>query len=157
MPDEISSLAKSFSALGTEWRVTESRVVLDLPGTGLCIPDLVFSRRRDKIYFEALGYQDKPTDKKMQKDSIFRVYSMTKPWTSLAAMMLVEDGKIQLPDPVSKFLPAFKGQSVSVATPNTTTGQTTYELVPAAREPTIQDLLRHTSGFTYGGAGVKST
>ena len=74
---------------------------------------------------------------------------MTKPWTSLAAMMLVEDGKIQLPDPVSKFLPAFKGQNVSVATPNPTTGQATYELVPAAREPTIQDLLRHTSGVAY--------
>jgi CubicO group peptidase (beta-lactamase class C family) len=74
---------------------------------------------------------------------------MTKPWTSLAAMMLVEDGKIQLPDPVSKFLPAFKELKVSVATPNATTGQTTYELVPAAREPTIQDLLRHTSGVAY--------
>jgi len=85
----------------------------------------------------------------MQKDSIFRVYSMTKPWTSVAAMMLMEDGKVQLPDPVSKFLPAFKGLNVSVATPNATTGQVSYELVLAAREPTIQDLLRHTSGVAY--------
>ena len=76
-----------------------------LPGAVVAV-----ARKGKLVYFEALGYQDKPADKKMQKDSIFRVYSMTKPWTSLAAMMLVEDGKIQLPDPVSKFLPAFKGQ-----------------------------------------------
>ena len=57
----------------------------------------------------------------MQKDAIFRVYSMTKPWTSVAAMMLVEDG-IQLPDPVSKFLPAFKGLNVCEAASNATTG-----------------------------------
>jgi CubicO group peptidase (beta-lactamase class C family) len=115
-----------------------------LPGAVVAV-----ARRGKLVYFEALGYQDKPADKKMQKDSIFRVYSMTKPWTSLAAMMLVEDGKIQLTDPVSKFLPAFKELKVSVATSNATTGQTTYEMVPAAREPTIQDLLRHTSGLAY--------
>ena len=115
-----------------------------LPGAVVAV-----ARRGKLVYFEAVGYQDKPADRKMQKDSIFRVYSMTKPWTSLAAMMLVEDGKIQLPDPVSKFLPAFGGLNVSVATPNATTGQTSYELAPAAREPTIQDLLRHTSGVAY--------
>jgi CubicO group peptidase (beta-lactamase class C family) len=107
------------------------------------------ARKGKLVYFEAIGYQDKPGNKKMQKDAIFRVYSMTKPWTSVAAMMLVEEGKIQLPDPVSKFLPAFKGLNVSVAASNATTGQASYELVPAAREPTIQDLLRHTSGIAY--------
>jgi len=56
LPDEIAGLAKAFSGLGTEWKVTESRVVLDLPGTGLCVPDLLFSRRRQKIYFEVLGF-----------------------------------------------------------------------------------------------------
>jgi uncharacterized protein len=56
MPDEIAALAKSFAGLGTEWRVTESRVVLDLPGTGLCVPDLLFSRKGQKIYFEVLGF-----------------------------------------------------------------------------------------------------
>jgi CubicO group peptidase (beta-lactamase class C family) len=115
-----------------------------LPGAVVAV-----ARKGKLVYFETIGHQDKPADKKMQKDSIFRVYSMTKPWTSVAAMMLVEDGKIQLTDPVSKFLPAFKELNVSVATPNVTTGQTTYELVPAAREPTIQDLLRHTSGVAY--------
>ena len=56
LPDEIAGLAKAFSGLGTEWKVTESRVVLDLPGTGLCVPDLLFSSRRQKIYFEVLGF-----------------------------------------------------------------------------------------------------
>jgi CubicO group peptidase (beta-lactamase class C family) len=115
-----------------------------LPGAVVAV-----ARKGKLVYFGAIGYQDKPAGKKMQKDSIFRVYSMTKPWTSVAAMMLVEDGRIQLPDPVSKFLPAFKELNVSVATPNVTTGKVTYELVSAAREPTIQDLLRHTSGVAY--------
>ncbi len=115
-----------------------------LPGAVVAV-----ARKGKLVYFEAIGYQDKPVEKKMQKDSIFRIYSMTKPWTSVAAMMLVEEGKIQLPDPISKFLSAFKELNVSVATPNPSSGQTTYELVPAAREPTIQDLLRHTSGIVY--------
>jgi CubicO group peptidase (beta-lactamase class C family) len=133
--ERLAQIAKVFGA-----EVDQGR----LPGAVVAV-----ARRGKLVYFEAVGYQDKPTNKKMQKDSIFRVYSMTKPWTALAAMMLVEEGKIQLPDPVSKFLPAFKGLNVSIATPNATTGQTTYELVPAAREPTIQDLLRHTSGVAY--------
>ncbi len=115
-----------------------------LPGAVVAV-----ARKGKLVYFEAIGYQDKPAEKKMQKDSIFRIYSMTKPWTSVAAMMLVEEGKIQLPDPISKFLPAFKELNVSVATPNPSSGQATYELVPAAREPTIQDMLRHTSGIVY--------
>jgi CubicO group peptidase (beta-lactamase class C family) len=133
--ERLDRIAKVFGA-----EVDQGR----LPGAVVAV-----ARKGKLVYFEAIGDQDKPAEKKMQKDSIFRVYSMTKPWTSVAAMMLFEDGKIQLTDPVSKFLPAFKGQSVSVATPNATTGQTTYELVPAAREPTIQDLLRHTSGLAY--------
>jgi CubicO group peptidase (beta-lactamase class C family) len=131
-------LAQITKVLGAE--VDQGR----LPGAVVAV-----ARKGKLVYFEAIGYQDKPADKKMQNDSIFRVYSMTKPWTSVAAMMLVEDGKIQLPDPVSKFLPAFKELKVSVATPNAATGQATYDLVPAAREPTIQDLLRHTSGVAY--------
>jgi len=132
--ERLGRIAKVFGA-----EVDQGR----LPGAVIAV-----ARRGKLVYFEAVGYQDKPANKTMQKDSIFRVYSMTKPWTSLAAMMLVEDGKIQLPDPVSKFLPAFKGLNVSVATPHAME-QTTYELVPAAREPTIQDLLRHTSGVAY--------
>jgi CubicO group peptidase (beta-lactamase class C family) len=85
----------------------------------------------------------------MPKDAIFRIYSMTKPPVSVAAMMLVEDGKIQLNDAVSKFLPSMKGLQVSVAKADVEFGKMTYTLVPADREMTVQDLLRHTAGLAY--------
>jgi CubicO group peptidase (beta-lactamase class C family) len=85
----------------------------------------------------------------MSKDAIFRIYSMTKPLVSVAAMMLVEDGRMQLTDPVSKFLPAMKNMQVSVARVDAEFAKTTYALVPAEREITVQDLLRHTAGLAY--------
>jgi CubicO group peptidase (beta-lactamase class C family) len=84
----------------------------------------------------------------MKLDSIFRIYSMTKPLASAAAMMLVEDGVIQLTDPISKFLPAFKDMQVSVATTGAD-GKTTYANVPAAKPIIVQDLLRHSAGLAY--------
>ena len=69
------------------------------------------ARKGKLVYADALGFQDKEAGKPMAKDSIFRIYSMTKPIVSVAAMMLVEDGKIELTDPVSKFLPAMKGHA----------------------------------------------
>jgi CubicO group peptidase (beta-lactamase class C family) len=75
---------------------------------------------------------------------------MTKPLVSTALMMLVEDGKVQLTDPVSKFLPSFKAPMVSVPTFDPVFNGVSYKLVAANREPTIQDLLRHTSGIAYG-------
>ena len=86
----------------------------------------------------------------MALDSIFRIYSMTKPLVSVAAMMLVEDGKIELTDPMSKFFPAFKGQQVSVARADGEFARMTYTTVPADREIIVQDLLRHTAGLAYG-------
>ena len=86
----------------------------------------------------------------MNADSIFRIYSMTKPMVSTALMMLVEDGKVQLTDPVSKFLPSFKNPQVSVSSTHPVSGAVSYKLVSATQEPTIQDLLRHTSGIAYG-------
>jgi CubicO group peptidase (beta-lactamase class C family) len=110
---------------------------------------IAIARRGRLAWFEAVGFQDKPAGKPMAKDAIFRVYSMTKPWTSVAAMALVEEGKLELTDPISKYLPALKGLSVSAGKPDATSGQMAWSLVPAEREPTIQDLLRHTSGFAY--------
>jgi len=75
---------------------------------------------------------------------------MTKPLVSTALMMLVEDGRVQLTDPVSKFLPSFKSPMVSVATFDPVLSGTAFKLTPANREPTVQDLLRHTSGLAYG-------
>lgn len=108
--------------------------------------------RRGKVaYFEALGQRDPETAAPMTRDSIFRLYSMTKPFVSVAAMMLVEDGRILLSDPVSKYIPKLKGLQVSVPRVDAQTGKVSYALVPAEREMTIQDLLRHTSGLVYGG------
>ena len=116
-----------------------------LPGT------VVMVARKGKLaYADAIGLQDKAAGKAMALDSVFRIYSMTKPLVSVAAMMLVEDGKLQLTDPVSKFLPAFKGQRVSVARADAEFARLTYTNVAAEREMTVQDLLRHTSGLAYG-------
>jgi CubicO group peptidase (beta-lactamase class C family) len=110
---------------------------------------VVLVARKGKIaYSGAAGFQDKGANKPMAADSIFRIYSMTKPIVSVAAMLLVEDGVIQLTDPVSKFLPAFKDMQVSVATTGAD-GKVTYSNVPAARPITVQDLLRHSAGLAY--------
>src|SRR6185295_2332447 len=107
--------------------------------------------RRGKVaYFEALGQRDPQASVPMTKDTIFRLYSMTKPFTSVAAMMLVEDGRILLSDPVSKHIPKLANLQVSVPRVDPETGKAVYALVPAEREMTIQDLLRHTSGLVYG-------
>lgn len=106
--------------------------------------------RKGKVaYFEAVGYQDREKKTPMTKDSIFRIYSMSKVFTSLAVMMLMEEGKIILTDPVSKFLPELKDMKVGVEKTNDYACKDELVLVPANREMTIQDLLRHTSGLTY--------
>src|SRR4030095_9462895 len=109
----------------------------------------IVARQGQIVYFEAFGQRDPQTGAPMSKDAIFRLYSMTKPFTSVAAMMLVEDGKVLLNDPVSRHLPALKGLRVSVPQVDAQSGKVSYALVPAEREMTIQDLLRHTSGFVY--------
>jgi CubicO group peptidase (beta-lactamase class C family) len=116
-----------------------------LPGAVVMV-----ARRGKLVHAEAIGLQDKSESKAMGLDAVFRIYSMTKPFVSVAAMMLVEEGKIQLTDPVSKFLPAFKGQRVSVARADAEFARMTYTNVAADREMTVQDLLRHTSGLAYG-------
>src|SRR5258705_3419650 len=86
----------------------------------------------------------------MTKYAIFRLYSMTRPSPSVAIMMLVEDGRILLSDTVSRHIPKLKDLQVSVPRLDPQTGKVAYTLVPAEREMTIQDLLRHTSGLVYG-------
>lgn len=93
------------------------------------------------VHHQAHGYQDLVSQKSMANDTIFRIYSMTKPITSVAIMMLWEQGKIRLTDPITRFLPQFKELMVYV-------GHGYY--TDAEREPTIQDLLRHTAGLSYG-------
>jgi len=106
--------------------------------------------RRGRIaHFASHGARDPRRGTAMTTDSIFRIYSMTKPIVSLAAMMLMEEGKLLLAEPISKYLPAFAGPKVAAETRDEPTGRVGVELVPAGREITIQDLLRHTAGFTY--------
>lgn len=112
---------------------------------------VVLVARKGKVaYFEAIGFQNRENGRPMRTDAIFRIASMSKPITSVAVMMLVEEGKIQLLDPVSHYLPEFKGVQVGVEKLNTSTGNSELVGEPPRQEMTIQDLLRHTSGLTYG-------
>jgi CubicO group peptidase (beta-lactamase class C family) len=106
--------------------------------------------RNGKVaYFESVGALDPQTKAPMRKDAIFRIYSMSKPITSIAVMMLFEQGKITLDEPIAKYIPAFKDMKVGVESKDET-GKPKLELVDAKKPITIQDLLRHTSGITYG-------
>src|SRR5262245_38597082 len=109
------------------------------------------ARKGRVVYFESFGLRDKAAGDAMPKDAIFRLYSMTKPFTSVAAMMLMEEGKLVLSDPVSKFIPQLAKREVVVEQLDPATGKLTYLTVAAEREITVQDLLRHTSGLVYGG------
>ena len=110
-------------------------------------------RRGKVVQHEAYGLTDIENKKAMRTDTLFRLASMTKPITAVAILMLMEDGKLLLTDPVSKFLPEFKNPKVAVWNmPNDPRGSG-YRLVPADREITIQHLLTHTSGLANGDAG----
>ena len=111
--------------------------------------DVALIARNGKIvYLEAHGFLDPLKTKPMPKDALFRAFSMTKPLTSVAAMALVEQGKMSLRDPISNWFPEFKEMKVW-AERQDERGRTTREVVPARRPITVQDLLRHTAGFTY--------
>jgi CubicO group peptidase (beta-lactamase class C family) len=104
----------------------------------------VLIARKGKIaYFKSFGMADE--NKPMQPDTLMRVMSMSKPITSTAVMILYEQGKLLLSDPVSKYIPEFKNQKVLEMNPN---GKG-YKLVPVKREMTIRDLLTHKSGLAY--------
>lgn len=110
---------------------------------------MVIQRKGKTVYSETLGVRDVSTKQPMTPDTIFRIYSMTKPITTVAAMMFVEEGKLMLDEPVSKYIPSFKDTKVGVEKKDAE-GKATLDLVPQARQMTVQDLMRHTSGITYG-------
>jgi len=112
---------------------------------------IVLVARHGKIaMFETLGMLNPEAKAPMTRDAIFRIYSMSKPITSVAAMILFEEGRLALNEPVSKYIPKLGGLKVGVEKPDPSGGKPTLELVPSQRDMTIQDLLRHTSGLTYG-------
>jgi len=108
----------------------------------------VMVARRGQIgWFEALGKQTPASSAPMAHNTIFRIFSMTKPIVSTGIMMLIEDGHFLLGDPVAKFIPEFADQKVGVE------NNGKLDLVPLKRQMTVQDLLRHTSGITYDHTG----
>ena len=109
-------------------------------------------RNGKMVYYKATGYNDIAAKTPLQKGGIFRIASQTKAITSVAIMMLFEEGKLLLDDNVSKYIPAFKKQVVLDKFNET---DTTYTSVPAKREITIRDLLTHTSGLGYAQIGSK--
>ena len=116
--------------------------------------------RKGRIaHFEARGMMDLESKKPMPKDGLFRLASMSKPITGVAIMMLVEEGKVRLTDPVSRFIPEFKGlEKVAVAKPGAKPaaegGEAPFDLVQVSRPITIADLLKHGSGLVSGGPGA---
>ena len=101
------------------------------------------------VYYKCFGVRDVAGQQPMTPDTIFRLYSMSKPITSVAIMMLVEDGKLSLDDPLEKYIPAFADARVGIDKLDDS-GHPTLLLQPLRRSITIEDLLRHTSGITYG-------
>src|SRR6266496_6214663 len=111
---------------------------------------LLIARHGKLGYFEAIGALNPETNAPMTGDAIFRIYSMTKPITQVAAMLLYEEGRITLDEPIAKYLPQFKDMKVGIEKADPAGGQPTLDLVAAQRPMLIQDLMRHTSGLTYG-------
>jgi CubicO group peptidase (beta-lactamase class C family) len=135
-PEDIGLSSARLARLGTVMRGEIERG--RLPGA------VVLVARRGRLgYFESFGRRDPAGGAPMTKDAIFRIYSMTKPITSVAAMMLWEEGRFLLGDPIGKYLPELSDLEVALER------GADIERVPAQRAITVQDLLRHTSGLTY--------
>jgi CubicO group peptidase (beta-lactamase class C family) len=110
---------------------------------------LLLQQHGKPVYYENFGVRDVATELSMSADTIFRLYSMSKPVTSVLAMMLVEEGELALDDPVSKYIPAFAGMKVGVER-KAEDNKVSLELEPLKRPVKIEDLMRHTSGIPYG-------
>jgi CubicO group peptidase (beta-lactamase class C family) len=120
--------------------------------SGLVPGAVMLVARRGKVaWMSTLGKRDPAAGDAMRPDSIFRIYSMTKPIVSVAVMQMVEEGRLQVSDPVSKFIPEIGKMKVGTEIVD---GKPSLELSEPERAMTVQDLLRHTSGLTYGTRGA---
>src|SRR5207248_3246330 len=116
-----------------------------IPGAVIAI-----ARRGKLVALDAYGWRDKAAGIAMTTDTIFNIASMTKPMTAVGGLMLYEQGKLLIDDPLSKYFPKFAGIRVAVRDSG---GEPVVDTVAANRPITIQDLMRHTSGIIYGGRG----
>lgn len=114
----------------------------------------IIARDGKIVYYKSIGYDDTENKMKLKRDAIFRIASQTKAITSVAIMMLYEEGKFLLNDPISKYIPEYKNQQVL---DKFNVADTTYTTVPAKRDITIHDLLTHTSGIGYAQIGSKES
>src|SRR3954471_20073948 len=108
------------------------------------------ARRGKLVALDAYGWRDKAANVPMTTDTIFNIASMTKPMTAVGALMLYEQGKLLIDDPLAKYFPKFSEMRVALRDG----GEPVAETVPATRKITMQDLMRHTSGIIYGGRGT---
>jgi CubicO group peptidase (beta-lactamase class C family) len=120
-----------------------------LPGAVIAI-----ARRKQLVFHEAVGHLGPDRGAPMPRDAVFAIASMTKPVTGVAALLLWEEGRLGLADPIERFLPQLGNRRVAVLNERCLAGQGPLETVPAERPITILDLMRHTSGLTYGGLGT---
>jgi CubicO group peptidase (beta-lactamase class C family) len=145
-PEEVGFVETRLKRLSE--RLNEGVKNNELPGAVVLI-----ARNGKLVMFDSFGYRDKEAKVPMTNDTIFRIASMTKPIVSVAAMILVEEGKLTLADPVSRYIPAFADTKVAVTRKNPD-GTEESGLEPQVRPMTVQDLLRHTSGLTSGTPGT---
>ena len=141
-PEEVGLSSERLERLSAAFKAGIDKG--EIPGA------VVLIARKGKIaYLSAFGFRDREAGAPMHADAIFRIASMTKPITSLAVMMLADEGRLQIAHPVSRYLPELKGLQVGVERKGED-GKSELALEPARREITVQDLLRHTSGLAHG-------
>jgi CubicO group peptidase (beta-lactamase class C family) len=141
-PEEVGLSSERLARIGTALKadIEAGRI----PGAVIAI-----ARHGKLVALDAYGWRDKAAGVAMTTDTIFNIASMTKPMTAVGGLMLYEQGKILMDDPLAKYFPKFADMRVAVRD----NGEPTTETVPALRKITIQDLMRHTSGLIYGGRG----
>jgi len=142
-PEEVGLSSERLERLGA--MIQQAVDTGEIPGAVVMV-----ARKGKLVYQRAFGMQDPAQAVAMKTDSIFRIFSMTKPVVSVGAMMLVEEGRLGLHEPIAKYLPEFKDMKIAVEGYDPVTGAATFSTVPAKRPITVQDLLRHTAGLTYG-------
>ncbi|HET7884887.1 MAG TPA: serine hydrolase domain-containing protein [Bradyrhizobium sp.] len=142
-PEEVGMSSERLALIG---QVLKADIAAGrIPGAVIAI-----ARHGKLVALDAYGWRDKAAGVAMTTDTIFNIASMTKPMTTVGALMLYEHGQLLIGDPLSKYFPKFAEMRVAARDAN---GEPTTETVPADRQVTIQDLMRHTSGIIYGGRG----